>query len=957
MAKERAAARQILFGLTAVLLTALALAGCGDGNKSGAVPAADDAKFVHQKSDLKPDPAVIWGVTENGLRYALMPNRTPEGRVSVRYYVRAGDLFGAEGQSGIAHFLEHMAFNGSRDIPPGELVELLQRHGLAFGADTNASTGLEQTIYQLDLPNNKPELIEIALKIMRETAFRLTLLPVEIDKERGVLMSEKRLRNTPERRFFAAQLDHLFPGAGIGGRISDSEDFIRTAGAADFERFYRGYYTPERSFVVVTGDIDPGKVEPLIREMFKEFRAPEKPLPDPVLPGLKKRGVEAVLYTDKDLPTLISFNALRPWQERPDTRKIRKEDIELMLATAMFNRRFDTISQQPDAPFLQAGGSYGGQFEHAEGPRLFAVSSPQKWRQAMDVMEQELRRALEHGFTKAELAEQAANMRKGAEDAVKAAETRQTPGLADALVDAFDGKVVFTHPATDQELVEEALKDFTPERAGKVFRAHFGDLAEPLILVAGDIRLDDPQAEILGIWKASREIAVKAPAETDVKSFAYTDFGAPGKVVARNEVKDLGVTQLTFANGVRVNMKPTDFEKDSVLVRVSISGGMLDYPRDKEGLVLLGELAFSQGGLGKHSFDELQRLTAGRTVGGGFSPGEEFFELTGSTTPGDLELQLQIFAAYVTDPGYRPEGLQAFQQILPIFYQQQNARPQGVASLRIGRILRGEDTRFGFPETPEPLARLTLDDLKGWISGPFGSAYMEITLVGDFDPGTAENLLARTFGALPERAPEPVAYDPKEDAVSLADLDETVVLTHGGQEKQTLLRVYWPTTDGSDARKARALGVLARVLGDRLRKFVREEEGASYSPVASATSSLVFPGVGYILANANVNREDTDKYLKVLVDTAADMAKGTISQDELTRAVTPIIESIPSQKQSNGFWLTVLDGTQAWPERLDRIRRIEADYREVTVEELNRLAAEYLKPESARKFTIVPKKE
>ncbi len=227
-------------------------------------------------------------------------------------------------------------------------------------------------------------------------------------------------------------------------------------------------------------------------------------------------------------------------------------------------------------------------------------------------------------------------------------------------------------------------------------------------------------------------------------------------------------------------------------------------------------------------------------------------------------------------------------------------------------------------------------------------------MVGDFDPKRAEALLAKTFGALPERAAKPAAYDPAEDAVTFADLDGTVVLTHGGKEKQALLRVYWLTMDGTNRQKSRALSVLARVLGDRLRKFVREEEGASYSPFATSYGSLVFPGVGYILANANVDREDADKYLKVLLDTAADLAKGDITEDELSRAVTPVLEGLPSQKQTNGFWLTVLDGVQAYPERLERIRHLETDYRAVTVEQLNALAAEYLNPERARTFTILP---
>ena len=242
------------------------------------------ADFPHETSDLPVDPAIHWGRLDNGFRYALLHNAEPKGRVSARLAIRVGSIYENENQRGLAHFLEHMAFNGSRHFPSANVVEFFQRLGMGFGGDTNASTNFDRTIYQLELPDTKPATLREAFTFFADVAGGLSIDPKMIDKERGIILSEKRARDSVGLRTFLAELEFLVPDTRFPQRLPIGlEDVIKTATRERFVEFYDTWYRPERMFLVIAGDIDPAAVEPLVKELFSPLAARSPALPEPHL--------------------------------------------------------------------------------------------------------------------------------------------------------------------------------------------------------------------------------------------------------------------------------------------------------------------------------------------------------------------------------------------------------------------------------------------------------------------------------------------------------------------------------------------------------------------------------------------------------------------------------------------------------------------------------------------------
>ena len=534
----------------ASLILALLAAGCA--STQGAAPAAKPAAaavstapaapalapataaalrerriWAHEASELKPDPAVTYGQLPNGLRYALMRNALPSKTAAVRMRFGVGSMMEADDQRGLAHFLEHMVFNGSQNIPEGEMVKLLERLGLAFGPDTNAYTSFLETVYQLDLPDTRDELVDKSLMLMRETADRLLLSPAAIDRERGVILSEKRTRESPQFRALVARLNFLYPDSPIGQRLPiGTEEVIERAPRERFLDLYQGWYRPDNALLVVVGDLDPVAIEQKIRAQFGDWQRPATPIVQPELGKVTPSKLAAGYFQDPSLPTVISFGPQRPYELTPDTAADRRLNLARDLGFSMLSRRFDTLTRKPGTVLINGGAGYSGSFDIAEGPSVSVVSKPENWQAALAVGEQELRRALQYGFSDAELQEQLSNLRTAYRNAAEGAATRRTRNLANALVGDFDGRTVFTTPAEDLRLFEAAASGITRAEVEAAFAAAWGE-DPPRIFMSSAATLGKPEAEILAAYGASRAVAVTAPEVASTAAFAYADPGTP----------------------------------------------------------------------------------------------------------------------------------------------------------------------------------------------------------------------------------------------------------------------------------------------------------------------------------------------------------------------------------------------------------------------------------------------
>lgn len=916
---------------------------------------APSKPWAHEASDLKPDPAVVWGRLDNGMRYAVLPNSEPPNKISLRLYVDAGSLMEEDSQQGLAHFLEHMAFNGTKNYKADEMKAYFQRLGMSFGGDTNAHTSFKETVYDVELPDSTPALIDEALKLLNDYASGMLLGASEIEKERGVILSEKLARDTVDYRTMVEGFKFSMPESLIPKRLPiGTAEVIKTAPRERFLDFYTKWYTPDRIAIIAVGKVNPADFATKLKASFASLKPAAQSRPDPnlgkITPG---QGLQTKLHSEKEAgQTTISIDVARLSRRRPDNAETRFETLLRELAESMLNRRLDKISRQENAPFLSAQYSYDEFLEFVEGDSVQISCKPEQWDKALAVGEQELRRAIRFGFSEAEFKQAKASLIEQLENAAKGATTRRSRELADQLQNAIASKQVFTHPGDDLVRVKTALAKATPVQCHDLIKSAWAT-DDVRVFVGGNLILENGEAKIKETILKSRAMEVTAPAAEKEEAFAYTDFGPPGTISKREEIADLGVTLITFGNHVRLSLKPTDYTKDAILVNANFGAGKLLLPADKPGLAFFADSVFDAAALEKHSTDDLERILAGNTVGVSFAVGDEFLSLSGKTNKKDLLLQSQLMCAYLTAPGYREEGMRQLRLGLDAIYNQVEHTPEGILKTKLDGIIHNGDPRFSFPAKEQLQAR-TMADLKAWLTEPLQKSYLEVAIVGDFDLETAVKAATATFGALPARQAERPNLDEARKVQRTTETDKT--LTFESKIPKGIVAVYWPTTDRrSDIKLSRSMNLVSSVLDDLVMEKVREELGESYSPDVHSTMSDTFLNDGHIAAYLVCEGKTAPSISKIVKEMGVSLAKTGATADQLERARKPLLTMLETQRRNNIWWLkTVVSEAQSSPQRLDWARTMEEDYKSITVEEINALAKKYLVNDRALAVRIIP---
>jgi zinc protease len=923
------------------------------------LPSIEDVDFAQEASDLAVDADVIYGKLPNGLRYAVRANATPTETASLLMRFDTGSLNETDETRGIAHFLEHMAFNGSENVPEGEMLKRLERFGLSFGADTNASTGFEETIYQMELPDVSEEILDETLYIMRETADRLSLDPEAIEKERGVIQAERRARNTPGLKALVDRIEFYAGDTLLPDRLPiGTAETIDSVTPEQFRAYYDGYYRPENTFVTLVGDFDPSFAAQKIEEYFGDWEATEgvAALESVEIDAEEITVPRASVYTDPDVRTSLSLAVMRDLEERPDTVANRKRALIDYFGNAMLNRRLGKMARTETSAFTGASASTSNFFDATEISSLNMGGQPENWEAMLAQGEQALRQALEYGFSQAELDEQVANYENSLKVAVQTANTRRTPNLARGILNSFGGEQVVTTPQSSLDRFLAAKPDMTLEAVEAAFREQWAgiDTAPQLYLQTPDV-IEGGEAKLLAALEASRAVAVEPRAEEAKLEFAYTDFGTPGQVVKTERLEDLDATLVTFDNGVRLNLKKTPYEENVVRLSARVGAGSLAAPvATSGGFEFWAPYILEFSGLAEHKVDDIATITAGRTVGVNRGFGSTAMIVSGSTVPEDLELQLQLMTAAATDPTYRPEAKSQYEKLVRSWYPTIDSTPGGVAARDIPRILRSGDKRWGYPTEPEMLdvdEELMLD----WMAKNVSNGAIELTAVGDFDADALIALVGKTFGALPDRKVAP--YEPAASVTKLDFPDGTkrpIVLNHAGDPETASLRLYYPAPDASDLRTDRAMTLLRDMLQLRMTEVMREEEGATYSPGVGQYNSRLYPGYGYVSAVMEVKPEDIDVTAEKIRAVASEFAAGKMDADMFERARKPLLENLETSLENNGTWMNVLSRAQTDPVIVERFRTRDEMYQNLTLEEVKALAETLFQSDTAVEIHILP---
>ncbi len=906
---------------------------------------------------LVSDPKIITGKLENGLRYIIRQTAEPKERASMRLYVEFGSLDEKPETNGIAHFLEHLLFNGSRTHKRGELIPAFQSMGLAFGSDVNAYTSVDRTVYMLNLPNTSEKLIDFSLNVFRDFADGASLTEEAIDKERGVIVSELKVRDSESYRAMLAQLEQLTEGTRLTKFFPiGHEKMIRETPYAVFREYYENFYTPDRMTFIVTGDFDPAAMEKEVIKHLSQVSDDPKGAVRGLKGDLTNLGEsELVIANPESASVYVAMNVIAPFVKKPDTLATRLEDAPIGIAQSIINRRLSRIVREPNSPLIAAFTNHSPIIETVINTSASATAKPENWQKALQIVEQENRRAIEYGFSDAEINEKLANWESSIQAQIDSWEAIDAGSLADSYISNIASGSVATDPAEDMRVFQAIKAMILADKSlpQKALKQAF-DQSRVKLAMSGTLPEGIDKAALRSAYEQSRSVKLEAPEKKEAAVFAYDHVGEKGSVVTKAFLEDLGVTTLVLSNGIKVNLKPLDSVKGSINLRVAVDGGSVTMGEQKTpGIAWLAGEVMGQGGLEAHSNDELRQILAGKRVGRSFSIGYDRFNFSGSSSKDDFDLQCKLLIASILHPGYRAESLDLFQRGLPSLYNTLKTTENGAYGYQAMRALFGDDYRFIIPEQSQ-LEKLSIADVQSALTPHLEKGAMEVTIVGDFVVEDVIPVLESTFAAMPSRAKSFVDVSEKDRQVDFEPWNQRDFFRYETKLDKTLVSQVRPVGDGRDALRNRRLNVLTSIVREKLFDGIRQNLGEAYSPSVRLTLNTDYDNAAYITTSSAGVLANRTKVSAAMDTILAGIGQGSITEDDFNRAIRPIRNQAEKSLRSAGFWMSRLAKLQSDSEYLQLLRSYKKDIDSISYDEILNLSKEVFTSKDANFFFVVP---
>jgi zinc protease len=896
--------------------------------------------------------ALRQGTLPNGVRYVVLPHSSPTGDLSLRLIVDAGSLDEADDERGFAHFVEHMAFNGTRNLPPGTLRYFFQQLGLSAGSHLNAATTYANTIYHLNLTAQRRDRFEDCLIVLRDYADGVLFQPEEVKQESGVILSELRSRDSMDARIGHEIMASLFEGTRLPERIPIGlAEQIETATAEQLKAYYRRNYVPSRMTVVAVGDIDPDQVIEQIESAFSSMEAPAdaaariavKAPPEPENMRAHVVATPAGTGAQFQLGNLITRPA--------DTEEGRRLELAQRLAMAILDTR---LRQRRDAAAFRYGSARAyydvlpfGSLVHC---RVAVGTAADEWSVAVELAETELRRAQQLGFTQAEVDEavshQMGSLRTMATDFANFPASRVADDLVRALTAGRAWRPV------DQTVAEAtaALRELTPDEVTKALVEMLVSESSHALLLAPTESRARPERVLAAYEKSASRSLRKRGEKSDELVFRYQDFGTAGTIARRDQVDDLNLTRVTFANGVRLNLRPSEFEPERFRLRIEFTKNYSSIKRDHGGLIELAGHLFTNSSLRRHKPSEVARLLALHAIRMDFAVNSGTPVLTMSGPSEELPFALQLLTALFSDLRYQDDS---YRSALSRYAGQQRRTFSQVTSQAMHDALYAftvNDRRVLLLHPKQYASEAARTETERWLREHIIDGPLEIGLVGDFDAEAAVTTACATVGTLARRRPPPKPGPPlaMKPAASRHEFKSEIVGTASGS------CIIWPVDLPDDARQEATLEVAVNVLSERLVLALREGVGAAYSPRVRLHRDRIQRDFAFISATNTFERTRALQMTEGTIRLAARTAESGIQADEFARAIEPARTRCREQLRSNSWWLESVAVAQSRPAALEAACRQEAVYAEISLEDVNAMLARLFKPDRVTAMVVNP---
>ncbi len=916
------------------------------------------AQTVSDKS-IPTDPEYRIGKLENGLTYYIRHNTEPAGRASYYIIQNVGAILEQDDQNGLAHFLEHMAFNGTLHFPGKTLLSTLEKHGVAFGVNINAYTSFDETVYNLsDVPVDKPGLIDTCLMILADWSDFLTLDEAEIDKERGVILEEWRSRRNAQWRMMTEMLPVMYEGSMYAKRdIIGDTAVIRNFDPETLRAFYNEWYRTDLQAIAVVGDLDPVEVESKIKSIFSSIAAIKNPLPRPENLLTPKKGTRYLLITDPEASrTTVSLqiNDREPDRRARDLDYYRDAFVTALMNT-MMNNRFSELVQKGTPPFIAGALSYSSDLpRNYNALTLAAYTNEGEEAKGFEAALTELERARRHGFTKGELERAKATMLSNFENQYKQRDKISNDDWAARIQDHF----LTGEPIPSMDMQYDYYKTIPPTITVEEVTARLRELVSDdnrFIIVQGpDDKQHLTEAEVLAIMAKMAAADIKPYEDITGGTDLISEELKGAEIIKTVPVPQFGATEWTLSNGARVVFKHAGYEKDNVTISGYAFGGSSFYPDSLEPALNLFPQVISMYGAGEFDNVALTKMLAGKKASVSLGIQETMQTISGSSTPKDFETMMQLLYLRFARPNFNKEAYDAIIKRFTMVIQMMQKDPSKILSDSLQMNMTGYHPRT-FLLTPESMKLLKYDDINYIYQTAFDDASaFTFFITGNVDEAVAREMAQLYIGSLPSKhlsesyrnlgMNQPEGTVRKDIFIPLAVPKATVVINYSAEAD------YKPSN-------YLAIDVLAKILDLVYTEKVREEQGGTYGVSLNAGSQKRPEEKSSLLIAFECDPERVSELKAIIYEELDAIAKDGPRQVDLEKTVSNLHKTREEALQHNSYWANAVSSYYMDGIDINDSRNYADILNNLTVKKMKKATKKFLSKADLLELVFLPEKK
>lgn len=916
---------------------------------------------------LPQDPRLVSGVLENGARYMVVRIAAPAdpqvplvqqpqpGPGMVWLHVRAGSVQETDAQRGLAHFLEHLAFDGSEHFKPDAVAPFLATLGMNSGPDMNAHTGFEETVYRLTLKEGTPETLARALSFLADIPAGLSLLPDQIEKERALVLGEKQKGLGVRQRVQDIMWQQIAPGSAFSGRLpTGTEETITSITQHDIKDYYSKWYVPAAMTIMVVADIEP---QAALEQIKKSLGALEK-RPLPTLPDLSikpQAAPRAIVATDPELKdTQVYIMRVDP-SRGPTTTEDRFRDKVLdSLAVGAFNRRLESKVASGAVKFSRGQTFTFDAMSTMQLSGMLGISDAGAWRETLGSMGVELQRALLHGFHPGEIEDTKKQIVRQTEEAHKNEASMQAKDIMGQLNSAVGSGDAFLSIQQQLDLLNKVAPKIEPAQVSERFKALFGSSGMTFIVAAPAGPGLPPEADLLRAGAESLAVKPAPEGETARPTALLAEKPAPGKVAQEETHSATSVWSGWLSNGVRIHHKMMDAPKDQVTVGISLAGGVLAETGANRGITELATVAWQRPATSKMSSADVRELLQGKKVGIDGGPGTDNVLLTVNAVPADLEAGMQLAYLLLTDPLIEAPGVEQWKKKQADLIAERKAKPEGVFGDAMIETMFPKDEPRVRPLEKEDIARLDREMAQAWLKGLIAASPIEVSVVGDISRDKAVELVSTYIGSLPARerisdktfAPQRTVKRP----VGPLKAERRT----GAETPQAFVMSGFYGTDARNTLDTRLLGVAAQVLTARMTTSLRDQEHLVFGIRAISQPAEELPGFGLFATFAPCDPAKADLLADKIEQAYKELAASGPTDAEMDTARKEVIADVQEQVKDPRSWSALLSLMTYRARNLDILADPAAAYNALTAAQVKECFERYFKDEGKMRVLVKP---